>query len=221
MKRPLPGFAFMIFLLGSFFCSIQLSSASQSDKMRIALFNRAKSPLKEMPASSFDSFERTFVEKNNLHVLLNLAEVVNRESILYWTPELDVTEILIKSYKEYEKTATMPLLETPIPETRAARIDVRVFYEKITRFARVYKEAEQKFKNRPPTPTLEEEYRKFVDEQTKPIRDSLFLALTAFAKERNINLILNTAGTRPPSIGALSAIDITKLFIEKYNKDNP
>ncbi|HXI94105.1 MAG TPA: hypothetical protein VNO24_29380, partial [Blastocatellia bacterium] len=66
-----------------------------------------------------------------------------------------------------------------------------------------------------------EEYGKFVDEQTKPIRDSLFLALAAFAKERNINLILSMAGTRPSSIGALPSIDITKSFIEKYNKDNP
>jgi hypothetical protein len=69
MKRLLPGFAFIIFLLGSLFCSMQQSSASQSDKLRIALFNRQLSPLKEMPASSFDSFERKFVERNNINVL--------------------------------------------------------------------------------------------------------------------------------------------------------
>jgi hypothetical protein len=211
----------MIFLLGSFFCSMQLSSASQSDKIRIALFNRGQSPLKEMPASSFDSFERKFVERNNIQVLLNLAEAVNRESLVYWTADLDVTENLIKSYKEYEKTATMPLLETPIPETRAARIDIPVFPEKIRRYARVFKEAEQKFKNPSPTPAQKEEQWKYVNEQSKPIRDSLFLALAAFAKERNINLILNTAGTRPSSISALPSIDITRSFIDKYNKDNP
>jgi Skp family chaperone for outer membrane proteins len=221
MKRLLPGFAFMIFLLGLFFCSMQQSSASQSDKIRIALFNRQMSPLKEMPASSFDSFERKFVEKNNISVLLNLAEVLNSGSLVYWAPELDVTENFIKSYKENEKTGTMPLLEAPIPETKTARIDMPVFPEKIRRLARVYKEVDQKFINRARTPTLKEEYMKSVDEQTKPIRDSLFLALAAFAKERNINLILNTAGTRPSSIGALPSIDITKSFIEKYNKDNP
>ena len=221
MKRLLPGFAFMIFLLGSFFYSMQLSSASQSDKIRIALFNRGKSPLKEIPAFSFDSFQKKFVEKNNIHVLLNLAEVVNGEWLVYWTPELDVTENLIKSYNEHEKTGAVPLLETPVPEARAARIDVYGFPEKISRFARVFKEVKQKFKNRSSTPTLEEESRKFVDEQTKPIRDSLFLALAAFAKERNFNLILNTAGTRPSSVGALPSIDITQSFIDKYNKDNP
>lgn len=222
MKRLLPGFAFMIFLLGSFFfCSMQESSASQSDKLRIALFNRGMSPLKEMPASSFDSFERKFVEQNNISVLLNLAEVVNSGSLLYWAPDLDVTENFIKSYKENEKTGTMPLLETPIPETKTARIDMLVFPEKIKRLARVYKEVDQKFINRPRTPTLKEEYMKSIDEQTKAIRDSLFLALAAFAKERNFNMILNTSGTRPSSIGALPSIDITKSFIDKYNKDNP
>ena len=221
MKRLLPGFAFLIFLLGSFFCSMQQSSASQSDKLRIAVFNRGMSPLKEMPASSFDSFERKFVEKNNISVLLDLAELVNSGTLVYWAPELDVTENFIKSYKENEKTGTMPLLETPIPETNTARIDMFVFPEKIRRLARVYKEVDQKLKNRSPTPTLKKEYMKSVDEQTKPIRDSLFLALAAFAKERNINLILSTAGTRPSSIGALPSIDITKSFIEKYNKDNP
>jgi hypothetical protein len=221
MKRLLPGFAFMIFLLGSFFCSMQQSSASQSDKIRIAVFNRGMSPLNELPASSFDSFERKFVEKNNISVLLDLAEVANSGTLVYWAPELDVTENFIKSYKENEKTGTMPLLETPIWETKAARIDLFVFPQKIRRLARVYKEADQKFKNRSPTPALKEEYAKFVDEQAKPIRDSLFLALTAFAKERNINLILSAAGTRPSSIGALPTIDITKSFIEKYNKDNP
>jgi hypothetical protein len=179
------------------------------------------SPLNELPASSFDSFERKFVEKNNISVLLDLAEVANSGTLVYWAPELDVTENFIKSYKENEKTGTMPLLETPIWETKAARIDLFVFPQKIRRLARVYKEADQKFKNRSPTPALKEEYAKFVDEQAKPIRDSLFLALTAFAKERNINLILSAAGTRPSSIGALPTIDITKSFIEKYNKDNP
>lgn len=221
MKRLLPGFAFMIFLLASFFCSMQQSSASQSDKIRIALFNRGMSPLKEMPASSFDSFERKFVETNNISVLINLAEVVNSGSLVYWAPELDVTENFIKSYKENEKTGTMPLLETPIPETKTARIDFLVFPEKIRRLARVYKEVDQKFKNLSPTPALKEEYLKSIDEQTKRIQDSLFLALAAFAEERNINLILNTAGTRPPRISALPSIDITKSFIEKYNKDNP
>jgi len=221
MKRLLPGFAFIIFLLGSLFCSMQHSRASQSDKLRIAFYNRQMSPLNEMPASSFDSFERKFVEKNNINVLLNLAEFVNSGSLIYWAPELDVTENFIKSYKENEKTGTMPLLETPIPETKPARMDMLVFPQKIRRLARVYKEADQKFLSRPRTPTLKEEYGKFVDEQTKPIRDSLFLALAAFAKERNINLILSMAGTRPSSIGALPSIDITKSFIEKYNKDNP
>lgn len=218
MNRLWPGFALTVFLLGSFFCLMQESNASQSDKTRIALFNREKSPLKEVPASSFDSFEKKFVEKNQITVLLDLAELTKSGSILYWTPELDVTEHLIKSYQENEKTATMPLLETPVPETKAAKMDVSVFPEKIRRMTRVYREMAQKLKNLSPTPELEEQLKKSMEEQTKPIRDSLVQALAAFAKERNINLIFSIAGTLPSSIGALPSIDITKSFIEKYNK---
>jgi hypothetical protein len=154
-------------------------------------------------------------------VLLNLAELANSGSLIYWAPELDVTENFIKSYKENEKTGTIPLLETPIPETKPARIDLLVFPQKIKRLARVYKEVDQKFKNASPTPTLKESYEKSIDEQTKPIRDSLYLALDAFAKERNIKIIFNTAGTLHPSIASFPSIDVTKSFIEKYNKDNP
>jgi hypothetical protein len=221
MKRLLSGFAFTIFLLGAIFCPMQQSSASQSDKIRIALLNRGMSPLKEIPASSFDSFERKFVETNHITVLIDLAEMAKSGSLAYWAPDIDVTENFIKSYKENEKTGTMPLLDTPIPETKAARLDMAVFHEKIRRLAKVYKEVDEKFKSRPVTPALKEEYVKTIEEQTKPIRQSLLLALTAFAKERDFNLILNTAGARPPSISALPSIDITKSFIEKYNKDNP
>jgi hypothetical protein len=87
--------------------------------------------------------------------------------------------------------------------------------------ARVYKEVDQKFKNVSPTPTLKESYEKSIDEQTKPIRDSLYLALDAFAKERNIKIIFNTAGRLHPGIASFPSIDVTKSFIEKYNKDNP
>jgi hypothetical protein len=64
----------MIFLLGSFFCSTQQSSASQSDKTRIAVFNR-KSPLKESKPIRDSLFLAltAFAKERNINLIINTA----------------------------------------------------------------------------------------------------------------------------------------------------
>jgi Skp family chaperone for outer membrane proteins len=53
----------------------------------------------------------------------------------------------------------------------------------------------------------------------QPLQDDIGKALEAYAKARNINVIID--GSQVPLVYAAETIDITRAFINEYNSRNP
>jgi Skp family chaperone for outer membrane proteins len=62
-------------------------------------------------------------------------------------------------------------------------------------------------------------YNKRRSEIFAPLQEDIGKALEAFAKARNINIILD--GTQVPLVFAADSIDITKAFVADFNSKNP
>jgi Skp family chaperone for outer membrane proteins len=56
---------------------------------------------------------------------------------------------------------------------------------------------------------------------TDPIYEDINTALTAFAKQRNVNIILDASKLRGAMLVVNEQVDITKAFIAEYNSKNP
>jgi Skp family chaperone for outer membrane proteins len=62
-------------------------------------------------------------------------------------------------------------------------------------------------------------YAKRRQEIFQPLQEDIGKALEAFAKQRNINVIID--GSQVPLVYAADSIDITRAFINEYNSKNP
>jgi Skp family chaperone for outer membrane proteins len=62
-------------------------------------------------------------------------------------------------------------------------------------------------------------YNKRRTEIFQPLQDDIGKALEAYAKARNINVIID--GSQVPLVYAAETIDITRAFINEYNSRNP
>ena len=62
-------------------------------------------------------------------------------------------------------------------------------------------------------------YTKRRQEIFQPLQEDIGKALEAFAKQRNINVIID--GSQVPLVYAADSIDITRAFINEYNSKNP
>lgn len=187
--------------------------------LRVVFLNKSALPPIKAAQSEIDIFQKKFTEENRVNVLLDLAEFANKGLALWWTPEVDVTQNFIEAYKEYQTTGIMPLVKTTIPKASMAVLDIQAFYDGktgIKQLVRRIKEATQKFPDRN-SPSQREEFNNYL----KEARDALFKALDAFAKERGFNFVFNASGQLPPSLASVASIDITRLFIDQYNRLHP
>lgn len=64
-------------------------------------------------------------------------------------------------------------------------------------------------------------YQKRMDEATGPIRDDIFKALDAFARQRGITMTLDASQLAPIIMTLSNGMDITAAFITEYNSRNP
>jgi Skp family chaperone for outer membrane proteins len=62
-------------------------------------------------------------------------------------------------------------------------------------------------------------YTKRRTEMFQPLQDDIGKALEAYAKQRNINVIID--GSQVPLVYAADSIDITRAFINEFNSKNP
>ena len=62
-------------------------------------------------------------------------------------------------------------------------------------------------------------YNKRRTEIFQPLQDDIGKALEAYAKARNVNVIID--GSQVPLVYAAETIDITRAFINEYNSRNP
>lgn len=62
-------------------------------------------------------------------------------------------------------------------------------------------------------------YNKRKTEMFQPLQDDIGKALEAYAKQRNINVIID--GSQVPLVYAAESIDITRAFINEFNSKNP
>jgi Skp family chaperone for outer membrane proteins len=62
-------------------------------------------------------------------------------------------------------------------------------------------------------------YTKRSEEVFTPLRDEIGKALDAYAKARNILIIID--GSKVPLVYAADSIDITRAFISDFNSKNP
>ena len=62
-------------------------------------------------------------------------------------------------------------------------------------------------------------YTKRKQEIFQPLQDDIGKALEAYAKQRNINVIID--GSAVPLVYAADSIDITRAFINEFNSKNP
>jgi outer membrane protein len=62
-------------------------------------------------------------------------------------------------------------------------------------------------------------YNKRKGEMFQPLQDDIGKALEAYAKQRNINVIID--GSQVPLVYAADSIDITRAFINEFNSKNP
>lgn len=62
-------------------------------------------------------------------------------------------------------------------------------------------------------------YNKRRTEMFQPLQDDIGKALEAYAKQRNINVIID--GSQVPLVYAADSIDITRAFINEFNSKNP
>jgi Skp family chaperone for outer membrane proteins len=62
-------------------------------------------------------------------------------------------------------------------------------------------------------------YTKRRQEIFQPLQEDIGKALEAFAKQRNINVIID--GSQVPLVYAADSIDVTRAFINEYNSKNP
>jgi len=62
-------------------------------------------------------------------------------------------------------------------------------------------------------------YNKRKQEIFQPLQDDIGKALEAYAKQRNINVIID--GSAVPLVYAADSIDITRAFINEFNSKNP
>ncbi|HEX7530542.1 MAG TPA: OmpH family outer membrane protein, partial [Pyrinomonadaceae bacterium] len=63
------------------------------------------------------------------------------------------------------------------------------------------------------------QYQKRYQELLVPLQDDVGKALDAYAKTRNITMVID--GSQTPILYAAQSIDITKAFISDYNSKNP
>jgi len=62
-------------------------------------------------------------------------------------------------------------------------------------------------------------YNKRKQDIFQPLQDDIGKALEAYAKQRNINVIID--GSQVPLVYAADALDITRAFINEFNSKNP
>ena len=198
----------------------QSAGATTDVGLRVAFLN--KSALSQLKAaqSDIDTFQSKFIGVNQIDILLDLAELANKGIALWWLPEVDVTQSFIEAYKEYQTTGKVPTAKTPIPKARAAVLDIQALYDSktgIKQLARRLKEAAQKFPNQRTSPSEKEGF----DNYLKEARDALFKALDGFAKESGYTLVINASVRLPEDLTSVPKSDMTRAFIDKYNRLHP
>jgi Skp family chaperone for outer membrane proteins len=92
-------------------------------------------------------------------------------------------------------------------------IDQRSLQTKIDQLEQLKKDAQRKGED------AQAAYNKRRQELFMPLQQEVGVALEAFAKARNINVIIDAA--QVPLIYAADSIDITKAFIADFNAKNP
>jgi Skp family chaperone for outer membrane proteins len=173
-----------------------------------------------VPQSDIDALQRKFTEENHVDILLDLAELSKEGLVLWWNPEVDVTKRFIEACSEYQKTGAMPLVKTAIPKASIAVLNMQAMLDGktgIKQLAKRFKEANQKFPNVYTSASEKEAFDKYF----KEVRDSIYEAFEAFAKERGFNFVFNSSAQPNLSIYSLPSTDITRLFVDKYNRLHP
>ena len=92
-------------------------------------------------------------------------------------------------------------------------IDQRALQTKIDQLEQLKKEIQRKAED------AQAAYDRRRNELFDPLQQEIGRALEAFAKARNINVIID--GARVPLLYAAESIDITKAFIQDFNTKNP
>jgi Skp family chaperone for outer membrane proteins len=92
-------------------------------------------------------------------------------------------------------------------------IDQKSITTKVDQFEQLKKDIQRKGED------AQGAYNRRRNELFGPLQEEIGRALEAFAKARNINVIID--GTQVPLIYAASSIDITQAFISDFNSKNP
>jgi Skp family chaperone for outer membrane proteins len=187
---------------------------------KIVLFNNSALSQFKMPQSDIDALQSKFTKDNHVDLLLDLAELTRNGLVLWWIPEVDVTKTFVEACREYKKTGAMLVIKTTIPKASIAILNMQAIFDGktgIKQVAKRIKEAYQKFPKAYTSASEKEAFDKYLKEGNGPI----FEALEAFAKERGFNFVFNSSAQPNLSIYSLPSTDITRLFIDKYNRLHP
>ena len=187
---------------------------------RIVLCDNSALSQFKVPQSDIDALQSKFTKDNHVDVFLDLAELVRGGLVLWWNPEVDVTKRFVEACSEYQKTGALLLETTTIPKASIAILSTDAMFDDktgIKQIAKRFKEAIQKFPNARKSASEREAFDKYLKEANGPI----FEALDAFAKERGFNLIFNSTAQQNLSVYSLPSTDISRVFIDKYNKLHP
>jgi len=193
---------------------------NKDGRRRIVLFDNSALSQFNLPQSDIDALQRKFTQENHVDILLDLVELFKQGLVLWWIPEVEVTNRFIEACREYKKTGAIPLMKTTVPEASIAILNVQAMFDGktgIKQLAKRIKEANQKFPNASTSASEKEAFDKYL----KEVRGSIFEALAAFAKERGFNFVFNVSAQSNLSIYSLPSTDMTRPFIDNYNRLHP
>lgn len=166
-----------------------------------------------------DALQKKFTEQNQIDIFLDLAPLAKNGLILWWSLDIDATKSFIEACKEFQNMQTMTPIKPAIPAASIAVLDAQAMYDPnsgIKQLVRRIKEAARRF----PNPNDQKDKKAF-DDFLKEVKDSMFQALEAFAKENGFNLVFNTSAQANLSVYSLQSTDITRRFIDNYNRLHP
>lgn len=164
----------------------------------------ASAPAGNVPESKIALvYTNLFLEpKTGIAKFLNLVNTLNRE--------FEPRQRELVQLQERIKTLTNEIDQA---QRASAVVDQKSVQTKIDQAQQLEKDLQRKAED------AKAAYQKRRDELFTPLQDEIGKALEVYAKQHNINVLID--GSQVPLIYAADSLDITRAFINDFNSKNP